>query len=91
MFKLVGEETFQIGDLLGVIKIDPHGMFNYIYSLSIDGKTLKKFTENQSKICNTWLVSLPPDGTFRVVLRQFFLNVIKSYLPVVQNRHPKIP
>lgn len=75
MFKLVGDETFEINKLQCTIKIEPQGLFNYAYSLMVDGKSLGSFTENQSKICCTWLVSLPQDGIYRVVLEKDTLDV----------------
>lgn len=71
MFKLVGDETFIVNKILCVIKIEPQGLFNYSYSLIVDGQPLRSFTESQSKICCTWLVTLPPDGMYRIVLRSY--------------------
>ncbi|XP_042891106.1 fas apoptotic inhibitory molecule 1-like isoform X2 [Penaeus japonicus] len=74
MFKLVGSEVFQIGDTKCVIKIEPIGGFSYEYSLEVNGKSYKKFTENQSKILKTWL--LPLEGSYmRVVLEKDTLDV----------------
>ncbi|XP_063610077.1 fas apoptotic inhibitory molecule 1-like, partial [Penaeus indicus] len=74
MFKLVGSEVFQIGDTKCVIKIEPVGGFSYEYSLEVNGKSYKKFTENQSKILKTWL--LPLEGSYmRVVLEKDTLDV----------------
>lgn len=79
MFKLVGDETFTINNNLQcVIKIEPQGLFNYAYSLIVDGKTLRSFTESQSKLCCTWLVSLPPDGVYRVALGKFTNLILKK-------------
>lgn len=71
MFKLVGDETFTINKVVCLVKIEPCGLFNYSYTLIVDGKPLHTFTENRSKICSTWLVCLPPDGIYRVVLRMY--------------------
>ena len=52
MFKLVGKETFTIGNKKTpcIINIAPHGGFSYQYTLEVDGKTLKVFSEKQSKV-----------------------------------------
>ncbi len=71
MFKLVGDEAFSIHNTDCLIRIEPTGLFNYSYSLIVDGQTLSSFTKNQSKIRCTWLVSLPPDGMYRVTLRKY--------------------
>lgn len=76
MFKLVGDETFTINKFVCVVKIEPCGLFNYSYTLIVDGKSLHTFSETRSKICCTWLVCLPPDGIFRVVLRTYKLLII---------------
>lgn len=74
MFKLVGSEVFTIGNTKCVIKIEPVGGFSYEYSLEVNGKSHKKFTENQSKILKTWL--FPLDGAItRVVLEKGTLDV----------------
>ena len=52
MFKLVGKETFSLGQSNAncVIKIDPVGGFSYQYSLEVNGKPYKTFVEQQSKV-----------------------------------------
>merc|ERR1712223_1196995 len=52
MFKLVGTETVTIGksDANCLIKIEPYGGFSYQYSLDVNGKTYKTFTEQQAKV-----------------------------------------
>ncbi|KAK4320570.1 hypothetical protein Pmani_008574 [Petrolisthes manimaculis] len=74
MFKLVGSETFEIGNAKCVIKIEPIGGFSYEYSLEVNGKSYKKFAENQNKILKTWV--FPLDGSYsRVVLEKGTLDV----------------
>merc|ERR1711971_1428566 len=68
-FKLVGNESFQVGKskTVCVIKIEPVGGFTYQYTLEVGGKSFKKFIETQSKVMKTWIV--PVDGTmYRVVV-----------------------
>ncbi|XP_075218106.1 fas apoptotic inhibitory molecule 1 [Lycorma delicatula] len=74
MFKLVGDEPFNIGKTKCVVRVEPSGGFSYEYSLVVDGKSLEKFTENQSKTCCTWLVQLP-DNLYRVVLEKDTLDI----------------
>lgn len=69
MFKLVGKETFTVGksDTKATINIDAVSGFAYEYTLEINGKSLKKYIENRSKVTSTWVLNL--DGTdCRVVL-----------------------
>lgn len=67
MFKLVGREHFQVGKTKCVISIDAVSGFSYEYTLEVNGKPLKKFKENQSKIMKTWVVYVAGNG-MRVVL-----------------------
>lgn len=69
MFKLVGKETFSVGkaETKATITIDAVSGFAYEYELEINGKSLKKYMENRSKVTSTWILNL--DGTdCRVVL-----------------------
>lgn len=69
MFKLVGKETFNVGSAAtkATINIDAVSGFAYEYTLEINGKSLKTYMENRSKVTNTWLLNL--DGIdCRVVL-----------------------
>ena len=52
MFKLVGNETFTIGksEANCIVKIEPYGGFSYQYSLEVNGKSYKTFTEQQAKV-----------------------------------------
>ncbi|KAK0067474.1 fas apoptotic inhibitory molecule 1, partial [Biomphalaria pfeifferi] len=50
MFKLVGKEHFQVGKAKCVITIEAVSGFSYEYTLDVNGKPLKKFIENQSKV-----------------------------------------
>jgi len=67
MFKLVGSEQFAIGKAHCCITIEAAEGFMYQYSLEVNGKTLEKFTENQSKIMKTWLCNVS-GMPFRIVL-----------------------
>jgi len=67
MFKLVGAEQFTIGKAQCCITVDAAEGFMYQYSLEVNGKTLDKFTENQSKIMKTWTCSVS-GMPFRIVL-----------------------
>ncbi|KAA8593184.1 hypothetical protein FQN60_009300 [Etheostoma spectabile] len=69
MFKLVGKEAFNVGksETKATINIDAVSGFAYEYTLEINGKSLKKYMENRSKVTSTWVLNL--DGTdCRVVL-----------------------
>jgi hypothetical protein len=69
MFKLVGNESFNIGKHKCVISIESASGFSYEYSLMVDGKSYQKFCENQSKILQAWLFHIG-DETYRVVLEK---------------------
>lgn len=81
MFKLVGKETFSVGqsDTKATINIDAVSGFAYEYTLEINGKSLKQYMENRSKITSTWLLNL--DGIdCRVVLGELSLTQQRSIL-----------
>jgi len=67
MFKLVGPEYFTIGKARCCITVDAAEGFMYQYLLEVNGKTLEKFSENQSKIMKTWQCNVS-GMPFRIVL-----------------------
>ncbi|XP_030643120.1 fas apoptotic inhibitory molecule a [Chanos chanos] len=76
MFKLVGKETFNVGnaDTKATINIDAVSGFAYEYTLEINGQSLKKYMENRSKVTSTWLLNL--DGIdCRVVLEKDTMDI----------------
>ncbi|XP_051985782.1 fas apoptotic inhibitory molecule b [Xyrauchen texanus] len=76
MFKLVGRETFPVGSTYtkATITIEAISGFSYEYTLEINGKSLKTFLDNRSKISKTWLLKL--DGSdCRIVLEKDTLDV----------------
>ncbi|KAG7503582.1 hypothetical protein JOB18_041284 [Solea senegalensis] len=76
MFKLVGKEVFSVGqsETKATINIDAVSGFAYEYTLEINGKSLKKYMENRSKVTSTWVLNL--DGTdCRVVLEKDTMDV----------------
>ncbi|KAM4538610.1 fas apoptotic inhibitory molecule 1-like [Fundulus diaphanus] len=76
MFKLVGKETFAVGGAgtKATISIEAVGGFAYEYSLSVDGKSLQRFTDNRAKTTKTWTVQV--DGTdYRIVLEKDTMDV----------------
>lgn len=82
MFKLVGKETFHVGNMntKATINIEAVSGFTYEYTLEINGQSLKKYMENRSKVTSTWLLNL--DGIdCRVVLGMLFLflEMIESF------------
>ncbi|XP_014674855.1 PREDICTED: fas apoptotic inhibitory molecule 1-like [Priapulus caudatus] len=74
MFKLVGKEQFMIGKVRCCVAIDAVAGFAYEYTLNVNGKSLKKFTENQSKITKCWTLVVD-DVQTRVVLEKDTLDV----------------
>lgn len=67
MFKLVGKEHFQVGKAKCVITIEAVSGFSYEYTLDVNGKPLKKFIENQSKVMKAW-VHVIGGNDMRIVL-----------------------
>lgn len=58
MFKLVGDEIFYLGKQCAkcVLRVDPMPHFSFSYTLYVEGKSLEKFTETQSKSIRSWAV-----------------------------------
>ena len=53
-----------------MITIDAISGFAYEYTLEVNGKSLEKFSENQSKVMKAWVLTV--DGTpTRVALGKF--------------------
>jgi len=69
LFKLVGTETFPVGNTntKATIHIEAVTGFSYEYTLEINGKSLKTFLDNRSKISKTWVLKLD-DADYRIVL-----------------------
>ncbi|RWS11837.1 fas apoptotic inhibitory molecule 1-like protein [Dinothrombium tinctorium] len=74
MFKLVGKEAFTIGNSKCEIIITAASGFSYDYMLLVDGKQLKKFKDQRSKIMKAWFCELA-DKTYRIVLEKDTLDV----------------
>ncbi|XP_041371700.1 fas apoptotic inhibitory molecule 1-like [Gigantopelta aegis] len=74
MFKLVGDEYFTVGSAKCQLIINSRMPFIYEYSLKVNGKSLKKFREQQSKILKSWTTNL--NGTnVRIILEKNTLDV----------------
>ncbi|KAB0804788.1 hypothetical protein PPYR_01758 [Photinus pyralis] len=76
MFKLVGNERFNIGKQAAKceLHVDPLPYFAFSYSLTVDGKSLEKFTEQQNKAMRSWGV-LVEGERYRIVLEKQTLDV----------------
>ncbi|XP_018567177.1 fas apoptotic inhibitory molecule 1 [Anoplophora glabripennis] len=76
MFKLVGEEIFNVGKQHAkcVLRVDPMPHFTFSYSLYVDGKPLEKFTEKQSQSIRSWAV-LSEGKRYRVVFEKQSLDI----------------
>lgn len=70
MFKLVGREDFNVGKARCRILIDAISGFSYEYTLEVNGKSLKKFSENQTKILRSWILMIG-ESAIRVTLGEF--------------------
>lgn len=69
MFKLVGDEYFNVGkqSTKCVLKVEPLPGFTFGYTLLVSGQPLKKFTEVQGKILRSW-TPLIAGERYRIVL-----------------------
>ncbi len=74
MFKLVGKENFKIGKTSAYIAIEAISGFAYEYTLFIDGKPLKKFTEDRKKSAKVWTFILDGVETRVVLGENIFLK-----------------
>ncbi|XP_067633534.1 fas apoptotic inhibitory molecule 1 [Eurosta solidaginis] len=74
MFKLVGEDTFYIDQSRCILRVDPAPGFKYDYSLCIDGKPHKQYTDELAKHYRLWLVSIE-DNEYRIMLELSTLNL----------------
>lgn len=76
MFKLVGSQDFTIGKqkIKARVNIDACSGFAYEYTLTVEGKSLKKFLENKSKTSKSWGLHLDEKET-RVVFEKDTLDV----------------
>ncbi|KAM9820397.1 fas apoptotic inhibitory molecule 1-like [Neosynchiropus ocellatus] len=76
MFKLVGKETFTLGDskTRATIHIEAVGGFSYQYSLDINGKSLQTFLNQRAQTTETWILQVDGVDT-RVVLEKDKMDV----------------
>lgn len=74
MFKLVGNEMFSIGRHRCVIQINSTSGFAYDYTLEVDGRSFEKFTENQSKVLQSWVFSIG-DHQNRIALEKNTMDI----------------
>uniref|UniRef100_A0A0N5AI13 Fas apoptotic inhibitory molecule 1 n=1 Tax=Syphacia muris TaxID=451379 RepID=A0A0N5AI13_9BILA len=58
MFKLVGRETFSIGDIKCSINAEAQGPFSYMYTLEVLGKSYDKFIEDQERQLKVWYLNV---------------------------------
>jgi len=68
MFRLVGDEVFDIDKIQCTIKVEPDGLFMYTYDLLVDGKSLEDFCEYISKNRSTWLIITDNGVENRIIL-----------------------
>jgi hypothetical protein len=64
---MMDAKHFQVGKAKCTISIDAVSGFAYEYLLEVNGKPLKKFKENQSKIQRAWCLKIAGHN-FRVCL-----------------------
>ncbi|KAE9415724.1 hypothetical protein Angca_008491 [Angiostrongylus cantonensis] len=74
MFKLVGSESFQLGNMKCTINVQALGTFAYEYSLEVNGKNYEKFREEQCKKLLCWETIISGEET-RIVLDKETMEV----------------
>ncbi|XP_055312772.1 fas apoptotic inhibitory molecule 1 [Sitodiplosis mosellana] len=74
MFKLVGDDVFELDELRCVLRVDPAPGFKYKYSLFVDGKPLDQFKQRQAKALRIWEATIN-ETNYRVVLEKDTLNI----------------
>lgn len=74
MFRLVGQEHFNLGKEHCCISIMALDGFRYKYILNVGGRTLEEFSKNKSKIMCTWLLHAPNEP-IRIVLEKDTMDV----------------
>ncbi|EDO34327.1 predicted protein [Nematostella vectensis] len=74
MFRLVGQETFNVGSQKATVHIEAVSGFQYEYTLEVGGKPLKKFVENRKKTAKVWTLLLDGIET-RIVLEKDTMEV----------------
>lgn len=80
MFRLVGDEVFDIDKVQCTIKVEPDGLFMYTYDLLVDGKSLEDFCEHFSKTHSTWLIITANSVENRIILGKIIsLNYWQYY------------
>lgn len=67
MFRLVGDENIQLNDHKLVIKVEPIPGLKYAYTLWVDGKSLDKFIQSQSKVLKSWTTQVG-QTEYRIIL-----------------------
>ncbi|ALC41214.1 CG10257 [Drosophila busckii] len=77
MFKLVGEDTFQIEESRCIIRVDPAPGFKYEYSLYIDGKPHAQYTEELTRKYRLWLCTCGTTEEYRIMLK---LDTLSLYV-----------
>lgn len=86
MFRLVGDEVFDIDKIQCTIKVEPDGLFMYTYNLLVDGKSLEDFCEYISKNRSTWLIITDNEVENRIILG----NINSELFPEKKNKYMKI-
>ncbi|KAL5240945.1 hypothetical protein ACI65C_008355 [Semiaphis heraclei] len=75
MFRLVGDEVFDIDKVQCTIKVEPDGLFMYTYDLLVDGKRLEDFCEYISKNRSTWLIITDNGVENRIILDKATMDI----------------
>lgn len=79
MFRLVGDEVFEIDKIQCTIKVEPDGLFMYTYNLLVDGKSLEDYCENVSKTRSTWMITTSDGVEHRIILGNTIFIIMFLY------------
>lgn len=85
MFKLVGDDVFQLNDEVRcILRVNPAPGFKFEYVLYVDGKSYEQYKDRQAAVLKTWQLKID-DKEYRVVMGKYielptFYYNINEYL-----------
>lgn len=73
MFKLVGDDVFQLNDEVRcIIRVNPAPGFKFEYSLFVDGKSYEQYKDRQATVLKTWQLRIG-EKNYRVVMGEYIV------------------
>lgn len=72
MFKLVGDDVFQLSDdVRCILRVNPAPGFKFEYVLYVDGKSYEQYKDRQAAVLKTWQLTVG-EREYRVVMGEFW-------------------